>query len=174
MNPELGFNTVARSKDSSSAAGCKSKFRMKPFRRVFRGKGPGSFNLKKHAALGFFIILILFLALQPTSKAPIKDEGGYYRMTGDLPSYGLGVYKAFDMTSTSLTLITGGYVTMIVLGKTLFVARAYVLAVCILCLLISYWLLKNMREEKRILFLFLAVIAVNPLFSRYAHTYATD
>ena len=126
------------------------------------------------AVFWIFALMVLFLALQPTSRAPLKDEGGYYRMTIDFPAYGLDVYKTFDMTSTSLTLITGCYIATVLGGKTLFVARGFVLLVCVASLLLSYALLRRTGETPRILLLFLGLIALNPLFSRYAHTFTTD
>ncbi len=126
------------------------------------------------AAFWAFTLIILFLALQPTSRAPLKDEGGYYRMAMDFPTYGLDVYETFDMTSTSLTLITGGYIASVIAGKTLFAARGFVLLLCAVSLLVSYRLLRRLGETRRVLLLFLAVIALNPLFSRYAHTFTTD
>jgi len=120
------------------------------------------------------VLLVLFLALQPTSKAPIKDEGGFYRMSVDLPAYGLGVYEAFDMTSTSLTVLSGGYLSMAVFGKSLPVARGFVLVFCLLCLLGSYPALRRAGAERAAILAFLLAVAVNPLFARYANIFTTD
>jgi len=120
------------------------------------------------------LLPLAFLLAVPLCKVPIKDEGGYFRIALALPEHGLDVYRRFDMTSTSLTVVGGGYLALLVLGKTLSAARAFVLAASVLGLLGAARLLRRLDAPAWAVALFVAILAVNPLFARYAHIFTTD
>ena len=124
---------------------------------------------------GILLLLLVYLAALPSSRAPIKDEGGYYRVAAGFGRYGLGMYEEVDMTSSSLSLVVGAHLLMSVAGRSLPVARAYVLGVCFLGLAMAFWMIRRRGEETPGAALaFVGIVAVNPLFARYAHTFTTD
>ena len=130
--------------------------------------------IDRPAPFAVLALLMLYLTLLPTSIAGLKDEWGYYRVALNLPEYGLDLYRRSEMTSTGLALLGGGYLFTAVAGKSLAVARAFVLAVSLAGLLWGYRLLGKLGKTRTASLVFVALLAVNPLFARYAHTFTTD
>ena len=124
---------------------------------------------------GWVLLLIFgYLILLPRSLAPIKDEGGYLHMAMNLPQLGFGLYEKYEVTPVTLTLLAGAHLFMVLAGKSVAAARWFVLLVCIGSLAALVHVLRRSGVPRSTATVFVAIIAVNPLMARYAHTFETD